>query len=356
MIVFDSGFVEYNNRKIHQLLLVEFFDDFDEELFYDDLEAFFPKHLVRDQREKCAKVLRDLYYWSDDEFKHKLTPFHEVGLYNFLEYINNYRKDDPQLFDHIYYDEDDEKEVRKIWHKLDKEEWSTINELRLYLKDINNMVEDCFEDIDFITFPYLLGNVVDKESELAPHSLIDFYDELLPEDIRQEYDSLRKNIKSNLTLFEQLSKVLGVISHGVQYRGWHKLFWNGSQPKSETEVHICLDLLFDAYFGEAKVDVSREVDTGTGKIDFKFYANSNERVPIEVKLGSSSKIKQGFEKQIVHYMNATECTNAYYVIVCFTNDELAKAKELVKGLQPSKGKVIEIVILDVTLKKSASRL
>jgi CRISPR/Cas system-associated exonuclease Cas4 (RecB family) len=218
------------------------------------------------------------------------------------------------------------------------------------------MVEDCFEDIDFITFPYLLGNVVDKESEPAPHSLIDFYDELLPEDIRQEYDSLRKSIKSDLTLFKQLSKVLDVISHGVQYRGWHKLFWNGSKPKNEMEVHITLDLLFDAYFGEAKVDVSREADIGTGKIDFKFYSNSNEQVPIEVKLGESSRIKHGFEKQLVHYMNATGCTNAYYVIVCFTNDELTKAKELAKGLRPPKDKVIEIVILDVTLKKSASRL
>jgi hypothetical protein len=359
MITLDSGFIEYNNKKIREFLLVEFFDDYDEQLFYEDLGAFFPEFLIREQKGKCAKILEDLYYWSGDEFRHNLTPLHQLGLYNFLRYIEDYKNEDPGLFGYIYYGQDDAKEIAKVWNELGEEARSesfpTVKSLKRYLHDIGNMIEDCFEDIDFITFPYLIGRS-DRESEPFSEGLVSFYHELLPEDIRMEYDTLRKNIQKTLPLFEQLGRVLSVISHGIQYRGWHKLFWNGKEPKGETGVHVCLDLLFDAHFEKTQVEVSREVDTGTGRIDFKFYSGSMERVLVEIKLGSSPKLKRGFENQLVHYMDATGCTNAYYLIVCFTDEELTKTKKLLDGLQPIKHKSIEVVTLDATLKKPASKL
>lgn len=57
------------------------------------LDNFFPGYLIRDNAAQCLAVADDLYYWSQDEFLHKLDSMHQLALYNFLEFVAEYQQD-----------------------------------------------------------------------------------------------------------------------------------------------------------------------------------------------------------------------------------------------------------------------
>ncbi len=57
MIVFDTEFVEYFNRKIRIFLEAEIFYDDSGDILDSMLPGIFPKHLVREQNDKCKSIL-----------------------------------------------------------------------------------------------------------------------------------------------------------------------------------------------------------------------------------------------------------------------------------------------------------
>jgi len=361
MIVFDTEeFTDYFNKKIHDFLTTEFIEMRDPDDPYDSVDLFFPDYLLREQKDKCLNAATDLYYWSGDNFKHVLTPFHKYGLYTFLQYVENYRNEDRQQFDNIYYNDlEDVKAIEKEWDLLNKEDYeelfTSIKGFRRFMHDIGMMNDHCFEDIDFVTFPYLLGNAVASEMDSVPSGLAEHYSDLLPQDIAQQYRQLHGN-KSGISLFDDLQYILDELSHNVKYKSQYKLFWNDNVPLIEIDTCIRLEAIFLAYFQKTKVIIDREVDIGTGKIDFRLSNNLSEKVLIEVKQGGSQGLLRGLVKQLVHYMDAEKCLEAYYLIVCYTKEEVQKSEKFLSQMPVIPNKRIDVKILDVSHKITASRL
>jgi len=357
MILFRTEFTEYFNKKIHIFLDAEIFYD-DSGMVLDDLlDIFFPKYLIREQRKKCKEVMEDLFDWTGDDYWHTVTAFHEMGLYYFLEFIQDLRKDTPE-FDSIYYDKEDEVEIKGLWGKIDikgmfEGEVKNTKDLADFIHDIGTTQELCFEDTDFLLLPDLSNNHSADNIVLEELMGIDFdyYKELLPKDIRLRYE---KQL-TQLSLFDGMWKMLDFIADRILYRGLHKAFWDKDRMIKEPDAQVLLDSLFAAYLKDKGLDISREVDLGTGKIDFKFYKNYKEKVLIEVKLGNNlSLVEKGIKNQLPHYMDAAKYEDAFYLVICHSKKDIEKIRQFFENYKPSKN--IVPLIFDASKKTIASKL
>jgi hypothetical protein len=293
---------------------------------------------------------------------HTMTVFHEVGLYHFLDYIRDLREDMPE-FDTIYYDnEEDRKDLQELCDKLNVKEMfegsiKNAHDLGEFLHDITTMQELCFEDADFDMLPMLSNHrsIGDYSLEEALGIDFDYYREILPNDIR-----LRLEQKYGSSLLQDVMWALEIIENLVAHRGLYKEFWTQGRPRSESEVQHLLDLYFSMHFKhDEHIDRSREVDTGNGKIDFKFYKTPTEKVLMEVKLASSSYLEKSLTKQLVAYMESERCSEAVYLIICYSEKERTKAKKLyekIKDYNLGDNRIMIVYVLDVSKRVVPSKM
>lgn len=358
MIVFPTEFAEYFNKKIHDFLHVEFIDAYRDEESIEILDGFFPDYLLREQGEKCLTTFKELFEWSGDKYWHKTSAFHEIGLYYFLEYMHSLREDVPE-FDEIYYDAEDKQEIETLWKKYDIKAHfdgtiSNTEDFAEFLHDLGTMQELCFEDADFLILDGLsnLRSIGDKSVEEIMGIDFNYYKDILPMDIRALHE------KASSPFFSEIKEMLDRISHNISYRGLSESFWSKGEPRSEREIQPLFASLFDFYLkGDEFADITREADTGTGKIDFKFYKNPKEKVLIEIKLGSNPKLEHGLQKQLVHYMKSINYDDAFYLVICHSKEDRINIEKLYEKYRNYNfGKNITLYALDVSKKKTASKL
>ena len=115
----------------------------------------------------------------------------------------------------------------------------------------------------------------------------------------------------------------------------------------------------NAYFIGKGVDISREVLLKNGQVDFKLFRNDKkeEKVLIEVKKASSSYLKAGYEKQLCDYIRYSGCKNAFYMIVCFSDNDYKIANNFIKNhvYTDNFQMYINIALLDVRKKVAPSK-
>ena len=108
------------------------------------------------------------------------------------------------------------------------------------------------------------------------------------------------------------------------------------------------------------VDMSREANAGRGPVDFKFSAGWRRRALIEVKLLSSSKLRQGAQAQLPQYLASEQVSCAYYMCVGFTDrdlhpERLAAVRDMCSRHQDRSGLLVIPRFIDARPKASASR-
>ncbi|WP_400243749.1 hypothetical protein AB3U99_21325 [Niallia sp. JL1B1071] len=149
------------------------------------LPSVFPTHLVREDSEKCKRILYELHDYSRDYYQHQLTSLHKNALYKLIEwsYDENYPYID--IFDLKPVTEDD-------------------LSILLDLRDLKYYSEIIFDDFDFLN--------IDLFSQLfftSPHSLIslgvdlDEYLDLMPVDIRKRYRKENDTVNDNSRELEE---------------------------------------------------------------------------------------------------------------------------------------------------------
>ena len=110
MILFNTTHIETYNYIIHHFLQLEIFegleeiDKIDDMDIGDQIENLLPKYLFREQYQNCVKVYRQLFYWTADDFYHRMEAFHELALYQFVDHMADLRKNTAN-FDELYFDE-----------------------------------------------------------------------------------------------------------------------------------------------------------------------------------------------------------------------------------------------------------
>lgn len=355
MICFETKYNKLYNYIIQKFLEIEVFDVLDIDIA-EFIETIVPKYLYREQYKNCEKKFKELYFWSKDQFPHRMTAFHELLLYNFLDNLSEVQRD-MESFNEIYFDET----ARKLIDEAAKEEYEetdsdfTIEQLKEQFFDIYYYADELFFDTDFLMIDQLYSlrelGITEIENKLGIN--IDYYFELLPMDIQEKYKS------HNITMTGEISSFLNYLQHKIYYGSLSKLFWDNDKQIKEEKIQVILENLMDAYFYKQGVEITREALVGTGKIDFKIFKNSdeNEKVLIEVKKANNTKIKEGYGRQLTEYLKASEYKNSFYLIVCFTDDEYDKVDKFIKNYVYTNEYqlYINIFILDVRKKISASK-
>ncbi len=116
-----------------------------------------------------------------------------------------------------------------------------------------------------------------------------------------------------------------------------------------------LQLLFKmATFGSL-FDYNSEVNNGRGPIDFVISMGSIDKIGLELKLASNTKLKQNLRNQGKIYQADSNLKHVIKVIFFFAYDELKKVKGILAELRKQVDNH-EIFLIDCRKKKSASNV
>lgn len=153
-------------------------------------------------------------------------------------------------------------------------------------------------------------------------------------------------------------KIIEQFQHLVEKRGLARELWNEKKRRSEKSVQRIFFAVADSYCQANNIDISPEIDTGTGQIDFKFSTGYDSRVLIEIKLSDNPKVVAGYQKQLEAYKSAEKTLKGIYVVIdvgAMGNKD--QALYMIKNKQADKGlPVSEIFFIDGMVKVSASKL
>jgi hypothetical protein len=171
---------------------------------------------------------------------------------------------------------------------------------------------------------------------------------------------LALNIKSNT--LEELEKVVDSIVNQfkelVENNGANKLlFLPSKKPRHERYSQLLFFAIAHAYCAANDIDISPEVNSGSGALDFKFSRGYNLKIAVEIKLNSSNQLAHGFSVQLPIYQKSENAKLGYYVIIQVKESTKLIEKVLkLKDESFSENKVTpKIEIIDATLKLSASK-
>lgn len=109
---------------------------------------------------------------------------------------------------------------------------------------------------------------------------------------------------------------------------------------------------------EIDIDISPEVNSGRGAVDFKFSFGASKKVLVEVKLTTNTHLVRGYAVQLREYEKSERTDNGYYLVIDNGGpqtriDELLRVHEEFahQGIQKH-----EIILVDGRFKPSASKM
>jgi hypothetical protein len=93
------------------------------------------------------------------------------------------------------------------------------------------------------------------------------------------------------------------------------LFEKNGKPKREEVAQRYFYGIADAYCEANNLDLSPEVNSGRGAVDFKFSEGYNDKVVVEVKLTTNKNLDKGFTKQLPEYQKAEKSKRGIYLVI-----------------------------------------
>ena len=137
------------------------------------------------------------------------------------------------------------------------------------------------------------------------------------------------------------------------------LLWIKKEPRKEKHVQSLFSCLAVIFGKLNNVDISPEVSSGRGAIDFKISIGYEFRALVEIKLVSNSKWQHGLESQLPTYLESEKVKIGHFVSVAFNDPEIKKFQILPKILDDINKKyagkfVIVATNIDARKKPSAS--
>ncbi len=93
------------------------------------------------------------------------------------------------------------------------------------------------------------------------------------------------------------------------------MYKENRRPKHESTAQRLFFAVAYSYCKANNIDVSPEIDTGTGKVDFKFSSGFEARTLVEVKLSTNARLVHGYEVQLETYKASEETRSAIYLVI-----------------------------------------
>lgn len=169
---------------------------------------------------------------------------------------------------------------------------------------------------------------------------------ILPLKVDSSLDGLNKVVET----------VIGQFQFMIENKGLNELLWKGDKKGRcpERVPQLLFHMIALSYCRANNIDVSPEVDTGTGLIDFKFSSGYSHKIIVELKYSDNSKIISGLSKQLPQYMASEEAGIGHYVVL-----EVGKMGNKMKNLEKVRNEMTmkcHIHYIDANIKPSASKL
>ena len=115
---------------------------------------------------------------------------------------------------------------------------------------------------------------------------------------------------------EIVRKIIAAFRHLIELTGINKeLYRDDGTPRHESSAQRLFHAVAYSYCEAYGLDISPEIDTGTGKVDFKFSSGIDARVLVEIKLSTNGAIIPGYTKQLEIYKAAQQTRRAFYVVI-----------------------------------------
>src|SRR5436853_3249087 len=106
-----------------------------------------------------------------------------------------------------------------------------------------------------------------------------------------------------------VDEITAQFKHLVENYDLSRLLWDGSNPKSEKAAQLIYFGVADSYCKANNIDISPEVHSGGGPVDFKFSSGYNGRLLVEIKL-SKGAVEHGYREQLETYKTAARTDEA----------------------------------------------
>lgn len=114
-----------------------------------------------------------------------------------------------------------------------------------------------------------------------------------------------------------------------------------------------LQLMFKMVTFESLFDYNSEVNNGHGPIDFMVSMGADDKIGLEFKLASSSKLKQNLQNQGKVYQEDSNLKHVIKIIFFFSDSELERVRDILSMLKKKEDNR-EIFLIDCRKKESAS--
>jgi hypothetical protein len=186
-----------------------------------------------------------------------------------------------------------------------------------------------------------------KRQQLLKELIYNF--QKLNELLLEHSNFFRLGYNSYTESFERVKFLKGVIENNDGYR----IFYDDGKPIAKEEV---IQRIFKLTWYQTPYDVNAEVNNGRGPADYKVSYGAKDSTIIEFKLGRSSSLKDNLEKQAEIYKKASGSHSTLKVILCYNMVEINKVKRIIKGITDSDEIPENIIIIDASIKKSASKV
>jgi hypothetical protein len=117
-------------------------------------------------------------------------------------------------------------------------------------------------------------------------------------------------------VFDIVLTIVAQFRHLVENQGLNKeLYGVNKQPRHESTAQRLFFAVAYSYCKANNIDVSPEIDTGNGQIDFKFSTGFDKRVLVEIKLSTNPNVLPGYKNQLEVYKAAEETMKAIYLVI-----------------------------------------
>jgi hypothetical protein len=153
-----------------------------------------------------------------------------------------------------------------------------------------------------------------------------------------------------------VNEVTAQFKHLVEDCDLSRLLWDNSNPKPEKAAQLVYFGVADSYCKANDIDISPEVHSGGGPVDFKFSSGYAGRLLVEMKL-SKGTVVHGYEEQLETYKAAAETEEALFLVIDVgkMGTKLIKIKKIQADRQALGERTADIVVVDAKRKPSASK-
>lgn len=136
-----------------------------------------------------------------------------------------------------------------------------------------------------------------------------------------------------------------------------ELYRDKGEPRHESTAQRLFFAIAYSYCQASDLDLSPEVDTGSGKIDFKLSRGFDARVLVEVKLSTNAKLVPGYRTQLEVYKKAEKTSRAIYLVIDvggmgFKHRRLVAERNAARARRQP---LSDLEFIDGVIKPSASR-